>query len=170
MRNFDPSNTNQSTMDQISVEQRVEALEQQLREIENARKSEHNSDVVYDTKAIYGYSQMVEVKGGKIIYLSGMTPWNKEFKLEEDNLIDQLDHAFVNLMDLLKSKELTLDNLVSLRFYVAKPNYYDEMEDIAAVTKKYFGQEKVPCAMTLIGVTGLAEPDQLIELEAIAVC
>ena len=156
-------------MDQISFEHRLEALEQQLRELKNASSHEHNSDVVYDTKTTFGYSQMVEVRGGKIIYLSGMTPWNKEFKLEENNLLDQLDHAFVNLIDLLKSKGLTLDNVVSLRFYVAKPNYYDEMENIAALARQHFGKKEVPCAMTLIGVTGLAEPDQLVELETIAV-
>ena len=160
---------NQITMDQISFEHRLEALEQQLRELKNASSHEHNSDVVYETKTTFGYSQMVEVRGGKIIYLSGMTPWNKEFKLEENNLLDQLDHAFVNLIDLLKSKGLTLDNVVSLRFYVAKPNYYDEMENIAALARQHFGKKEVPCAMTLIGVTGLAEPDQLVELETIAV-
>ena len=156
-------------MDQISFEQRVEAIEKQLQELEQASKREHNSNVVYDTKTSFGYSQMVEARGGKIVYLSGMTPWNKEFKLEEDNLIDQLDHAFVNLVNLLKSKGLTLDNLISLRFYVAKPNYYDEMENIATAARQHFGKEEVPCAMTLIGVTGLAEPEQLVELEAIAV-
>ena len=156
-------------MDQTQLIQKVTELEKQLHQLQHATKKEHNTDVVYNTKATFGYSQLVETSGGRIVYLSGMTPWNKEMQLEEDNLLDQLDHALVNLINLLKSRELTIDNVVSLRFYVAKPNYYDEMQGIPGVFMKHFGKKEIECALTLIGVTGLAEPNQLIELEAIAV-
>ena len=156
-------------MDQMQIMERIEMLEQHIQKQQNAYKAAHNTSVVYDTKSNFGYSQLVEIQGGKVIYLSGMTPWNKEMKLEADNLLDQLEHTMSNLTALLKSKEMTLDHLVSLRFYVAKPNYYDEMEAITTTVSKHFGKKEVTCAMTLIGVTGLAEPDQLIEIEAIAI-
>ncbi len=156
-------------MEHSQLVQKIEKLERQLEEIKKVDKQEHNTDRIYNTKTTFGYSQLVEARGGTVVYLSGMTPWNQELKLEEDGLIDQLDHAMMNLITLLKSKELTLDHLISLRFYVAKPNYYDEMENFPGIISKHFGKKEIACTITLVGVTGLAEPGQLVELEAIAV-
>lgn len=156
-------------MELTQVIQKVETLEQQLEQLQRARKEVHNSEVVYDTQSTLGYAQWVETQGGKVVYLSGMTPWNKEMQLEEEDLIGQLDHAMINLEALLKSKQLTLQHLISIRFYVAQPNYYDQTQAFVTTLQNRFGQEGINCALTLVGVTGLAEPQQLIEVEAIAV-
>lgn len=155
-------------MDQTALIEKVEALETQLIMLQKANKKEYNSDVVYNTKDTMGYSQLVETTGGKVFYLSGMTPWSKEMKLPGLDIKEQMEHALDNLFSLLASKELTKDNIVSIRFYVAKPNYYEHIEDFKEVMNKRLGKY-FESALTLVGVTGLAEPDQLVEVEAIAV-
>ena len=154
-------------IDQLSA--KVAALEKQVAEMQKASHTAFNTDRVYDTQGSpYGYAQAVHTQGSQLVWLSGMTPWNKAMQLEEDTLIGQLTHALENLKTLLDAQGLTMQHLVSLRYYVALPNYYEHMGELAEVTKKFFGKTPIDCAMTLAGVTGLAEPQQLIEVEAVA--
>ncbi len=154
-------------MEQTELIQEIKTLETRLKELQSAQKKEHNSDVVYATKQTMGYSQLVEVRGGKLYVLSGMKPWNKELKLESTDIIEQLAQTMDNLLALLKSKNLDSSHLVSLRLYVAKPNYYEDMLNFRPFMLEKLGGD-IACSMTTVGVTGLAEPDQLIEIEAIA--
>ena len=133
-------------------------------------KTTYNSPAVYSTvdSPIIAYPQVVEVTGGTTLYFSGITPWNTKYQLTSRALITQLDQTLVNLNTLLEARGLTSQNLVFLRMYVAKPNYYDDLEALSSTIKRHF-PSGVTCALTLIGVTGLAEPDQLFEIEATAV-
>ncbi len=155
-------------MEQVELIKKLETLEKQLTTLKSVVKNVHNTDAVYNTKDTMGYAQMIEATGGKTYYLSGMTPWNKEMKLMSNDINEQLGHTLDNLVDLLKSKDLSPQNLVSVRLYVAKPNYYDDWQQFLPIFKEKLG-EKIESSMTMVGVTGLAEPEQLIEIEAIAV-
>lgn len=155
-------------MNEQNVLAKIEALEHQLTKLKNAHKEEYNTDAVYNTKETYGYSQIIESSGGTTLYISGMTPWDKNLSLPDKTLVGQVDHAFGNLKKLLASKSLTFDCLVSLRCYIAQENYYAQMEEALKVVHKYFSRD-IKCAFTLIGVTGLAQPEQLVEIEAIAI-
>lgn len=154
-------------MSEQTLANKISQLEEQIAELQKAYKEVYNSEVVYNTKDTYGYSQAVEARGGTTLYLSGMTPWNKSLEVPVDTLVGQLGHALGNLQKLLSSKNLTFQHLVSLRFYVAKPDYYEEATNFMTTVRQYFEGEV--CAITLLGVTGLAQPDQLMEIEAVAV-
>ena len=155
-------------MKEQDLSARITTLESEIVSLKKAYKSEYNTSVVYNTKNTYGYSQAVESRGGTTLYLSGMTPWDKDLTLQSDTLTGQLDHALSNLHSLLEFKRLTFAHLVSLRAYIAKQNYYNELEEAITVLHRHF-KGSIPCAFTAIGVTGLAQPEQLIELEAVAV-
>ena len=132
-------------------------------------KTTFNTSAVYSTEEspVIAYPQVVEVTGGTTLYFSGITPWNKEYTLTSLDFGTQLVQTLTNLHTLLKARGLTYGHLVFLRFYVAKPDYYGDLGTIATLVKQHF-PGGVPCALTLLGVTGLAEPDQLVEIEATA--
>ena len=155
-------------MNESGLSARIDELESQVTTLQKAHKKAYNTEAVYNTKDTYGYAQAVEARGGTVLYISGITPWDKNLTLPANNLIDQLDHALSNLKLLLESKALTFAHLISLRCYVARSNYYQETPRMIEVLKKYLG-ESTQYTLTLIGVTGLAQPEQLVEVESIAV-
>ena len=155
-------------MNDSKVLDRLQALEAQVATLQKNTKTEFNSTAVYDTKAVFGYAQAVETKGGQLLFLSGMTPWDQHLQLPATDLLEQLDCTLGNIQALLEDKKLSFNHLVSMRLYIAKPNYYEDLQHMGGVFAKYFGQPQIACTMTMIGVTGLAEPEQLVEVEAIA--
>ncbi|MEM9981646.1 MAG: RidA family protein [Bacteroidota bacterium] len=152
---------------EVALMKRVAALEAQVAALQKGNKEAYNSDVVYNTKDTFGFAQLVEITGGKILFLSGMTPWDQQMTLKSVNLVEQMEAALDNILKLLVAKGLGPESLVFLRVYVAKPNYYEEMANFSTILKKKLG-EAITCAVTLVGVTGLAEPNQLVEVEAVA--
>ena len=155
-------------MNQSALATKITEVENQVRALQKAYTQEYNSEAVYSTKDTYGYAQIMEVRGGTTLYLSGMTPWDKELKVQGNTLIEQLDHTLNNLKLLLESKGLSLDHLVSLRCYLAQADYYEDMPGLGEVLTKHLGKD-IKCTLTVVGVTGLAEPEQLVEVEAVAV-
>lgn len=74
---------------------------------------------------------------------------------------------FSNLETCLHSAGLTFPDVVKINTFIVnlKP---EDLAVVREVRKKYLPQENPP-ASTLVGVTALANPDFLLEIEAVAV-
>jgi enamine deaminase RidA (YjgF/YER057c/UK114 family) len=117
----------------------------------------------------HGFPQAVATSGKRTLYVSGQTAWDARRQLVGgSDLGAQARQAFQNLRAVLEAAGATLSDVVSLRIYVV--NYKPEnAEEIGSAFREFFASAAAP-ATTWVGVAALADPDFLIEVEAVAVC
>jgi len=116
----------------------------------------------------YGFSQIVAADGGKTIYISGQTAWDRQRQIiGGTDLAQQARQALRNVQAAVEAVGGTLADVVALRIYIV--NYRPEQADaVGGALREFFPEEKRP-ASTWIGVSTLAVSDFLIEIEATAV-
>jgi enamine deaminase RidA (YjgF/YER057c/UK114 family) len=116
----------------------------------------------------FGFSHAVESTGNRIVHLAGQVAWDDAGALVGANdLAAQCAQVFRNLTKVLSECNLTPADVVRLRTYVVDYSP-DKLGVIAAAIGKFYG-DTTPAANTLLGVSSLAMPDFLIEVEATAV-
>ncbi len=115
-----------------------------------------------------GYTQVLAVRGGKLVFVSGQVPTDEKGDLVgKGDLKAQTTKVFENLRTALLGAGAGLGDIVKLTTYVV--NYRVEMlPTLRDVRSAFLGDIAVP-ASTLVGVQALARPEYLIEIEAIAV-
>ena len=109
-----------------------------------------------------GYSESVTILNGsvKTIYVSGQVGDGK-------NLDEQMRSVLANLEKALNSAGADMKDIVKMNTYIV--DYQPAMLDtFRNIRKELMGDEKMP-ASTLVGVTSLALPEWLIEIDAVAV-
>ena len=110
-----------------------------------------------------GYSHAFKV--GNTIYVAGQVPFDQENKLVgKGDIVIQTERVFENLKRVLESAGATMADIVKLTWYVKN---FDDLLKTSDVFRKYFQRPYPPT--TALEVGRLADPDQLIEVEAIAV-
>ncbi len=116
----------------------------------------------------HGFSQVVESKPGKLIFISGQVAWYENSEIVgAGDLETQIKKALDNLELATRSVGGSLDDIVMLRIY--KVDYQQEDGPIiSAALKEAFGTGSPP-ASTWISVDGLANEEFMIEIEAQAV-
>jgi enamine deaminase RidA (YjgF/YER057c/UK114 family) len=115
----------------------------------------------------HGFSQIVAASGGTTIHISGQTAWDHQKHLGGRDLAQQTRQALRNLQRAIEAADGTLADIVSLRIYIV--DYRQEQaEAVGGALREFFPRGKCP-ASTWIGVSALAVPDFLIEIEATAV-
>ena len=116
----------------------------------------------------YGFSQVVIATGKKMVFISGQTAWDAEKNIVGgDSVLEQARQAFRNLETAMVAAGGTLKDIVTLRIYVV--DYKAESGTaVGTALREFFSPEKPP-ASTWIGVSALADPEFLIEIEATAV-
>ena len=116
----------------------------------------------------YGFSQIVVATGKKMVFISGQTAWDEQKNIVgRDSVLEQARQAFRNLEKAMEAAGGTLKDIVALRIYVV--DYQAESGTaVGTVLREFFSQENPP-ASTWIGVSALAVPEFLIEIEATAV-
>ena len=77
----------------------------------------------------------------------------------------QCEQAIDNVEALLAASEMTTSNIAKLTYYVTNASDFPEL---VAIRRKRWAREPAP-AVTTIVVSGLARPEYLIEIEAMAV-
>jgi enamine deaminase RidA (YjgF/YER057c/UK114 family) len=115
-----------------------------------------------------GFSQIVVASGGKTVYISGQTAWDARKEIVGGaDLSEQAKQALRNVRTAVEAAGGDLSDVVALRIYVV--NYKPEQAGaIGDALREFFPVERRP-ASTWIGVSSLAVPDFLIEIEATAV-
>ena len=114
----------------------------------------------------YGFSQVVVGSGRKMVFISGQTAWDEQKKIVGgDSVLEQARQAFRNLETAMKAAGGGLTDIVAVRIYVV--DYEAECGTAVGVALREFFSRNPP-ASTWIGVSALADPGFLIEIEATA--
>jgi enamine deaminase RidA (YjgF/YER057c/UK114 family) len=115
-----------------------------------------------------GYSQVVDVRAGRIIFIAGQTALNQDGDLVGKNdFAAQTAQVFRNLDIALKSAGCTAGNLIKLTVFLRN---MDNLSIYREARNRFFATVTPPAApaVTLVEVCRLYGPDFLIEIEAIA--
>lgn len=114
-----------------------------------------------------GYTNVVSVDGPrKILYISGQVSTNQKGEtVGMGDLEAQARQVYANLAAILKSQGASFKDVVKLNTYSTQPMKVDV---VRKVRKEFVGSENPP-ASTFVGVTALADPAYLIEVEAVVV-
>ena len=110
-------------------------------------------------------SQMVEVQGARMIYLSGQTAADANYKAASNDFRAQAHAVYDNIELALRSAGATLQNIIKTTTYLTNA------EDIAALREvrlRRYKDLQIPPANTLLVISRLAEPEFLIEIDVVA--
>lgn len=112
-----------------------------------------------------GFTQVIieENENIKTIHISGQVAWDSNRVIKGvGDLYVQVVESLRNLERALKVADLTLEHVSSMRIYI-KENHIADTEAVTKALKEVFG-ENIPCS-TWVGVSALAVPDFLVEIE-----
>lgn len=114
-----------------------------------------------------GYSQIVEVRPGRLFFISGQTALDQNGAVVgKGDFAAQADQVFQNLEAALKSVGCSARNLVKLTVYLRD---MDNLQGYREARNRFFETVTPPAApaITLVEVSKLYGPDFLIEIEAV---
>jgi reactive intermediate/imine deaminase len=114
----------------------------------------------------FGYSHVVEVRAGRVIYVSGQVPLDRDGKLVgEGDLELQARQVFENLQAALDAAGATWADVVKLNYYLVDVS---ELIAVRAIRDEFVKTDHPP-ASTLVEVSRLFREDVLIEIDAVAI-
>lgn len=114
------------------------------------------------------YSHAVRTSGARTIYLAGQVSTDEEGRIVgEGDLAAQTTQVMHNIGLALKSAGATYADIVKITTFVV--GYKPELRPIIGKARSAFFEGIEPPASTLVGVSALAAPEWLIEIEATAV-
>ena len=106
------------------------------------------------------------VKAGNTVYIAGQVAQDEQGELVgAGDFVAQANQVFENLGKALAAAGAGFEHLVKTTVYVTDPRYREALRDVRS---KYLGSTSLP-ASTLVVVAGLALPEYLLEIEAVAV-
>lgn len=113
-----------------------------------------------------GFSHVAIASGAKVVHLAGQVALAPDFGLVGgDDLYEQTRAAMENVKVALDAAGATWDDVVRRTIYTLHPTEY---ETITRAIDDVTGKADHP-AQTIVGITGLAVPGLLIEIECTAV-
>ncbi len=113
-----------------------------------------------------GYANGIKARG-EVIFVAGQIGWDTEGRFAQ-GFVAQARKALENIMAVLKEGNARPEHLVRMTWYVTDmASYRNSLAELGAAYREAIGRHYP--AMTLVGVTSLAEPNALIEIEATAV-
>lgn len=113
------------------------------------------------------FSQLVTTEGkGKTIYIGGQDAVNEQGEIVGKGDIGlQTEQVMKNIQTALSACGATFENLIKLSIFIV---HGQDLYRGFQASQKYLGNLKNPPAITGLFVSGLAHPDYLVEVEAIA--
>jgi enamine deaminase RidA (YjgF/YER057c/UK114 family) len=113
----------------------------------------------------FGFVQANLVGGQKVLYCSGQTSVDENGAVvHQGDMAAQMNKALDNVEAVIKQAGMTLDNVVHLRVYVT-----DLDAAFAAFPAVGARLGAIGAAQTLLGISRLAFPGLMVEIEATAV-
>lgn len=113
-----------------------------------------------------GYSQAVEIRRGRIIYIAGQVALDRSGKVVgEGDMRAQAQQTFENLKAALEASGATFENVVKLNYYFSD---ISQLAVVREVRDKFINTANPP-ASTAVEVKRLFREPFLIEVEAVAV-
>ncbi len=115
----------------------------------------------------FGYSHSVSIPAGaQLVLIAGQYGSNEKGTVVSPHFAEQVQQAFRNLGVALAAHGLDLSHVVQLRSYVLNIDF-EKLGIIGQAVRAGCGD--TPPTQTVLGVAGLAMPDILFEVEAVAV-
>lgn len=111
-----------------------------------------------------GFSHITLARGDRLVYFAGQLGLNPDFSLVADDLRGQTVGAMRNVETAIRAAGVSWDDIVRRTIYTLHPTEY---EIITSAIDEVTGGAPHP-AQTIVGVTGLAVPGALIEIECTA--
>ena len=115
-----------------------------------------------------GYSQIIDVSAGRIIFIAGQTALDADGNLAgKGDFMAQAEQVFRNLGIALQAAGCTAAHLVKLTVFLTD---IDNLALYREARNRFFASVTPPAApaITLVEVSKLYGPDFMIEIEAIA--
>jgi enamine deaminase RidA (YjgF/YER057c/UK114 family) len=112
-----------------------------------------------------GFSHVAVARGTKVVNFAGQLGIEQDFSLAADDLHGQTAAAMRNLRIAMDAVGVGWDDIVRRTIYTTEPTEY---ETITRAIDEVTGGAEHP-AQTIVGITGLAVPGCLIEIECTAV-
>jgi enamine deaminase RidA (YjgF/YER057c/UK114 family) len=111
------------------------------------------------------YSQGILTEGGKVLFIAGQTASDKDGNVVgKGDIKAQTRQVFQNIKSVLEAAGGSFDNVVMTTTYITDRKYREGYNE---VRRDIYKQD--PPTSTLVIVSGLANPDYLIEIASIAV-
>jgi enamine deaminase RidA (YjgF/YER057c/UK114 family) len=134
--------------------------------IERIKIMSEQTNVRFINQAPLGYSHIVEVRGGRTLYIAGQLALDKDGNLVgRDDFRAQVEQVFANLQARLEEVGASFNNVIKLNYYLTDAS---DLLPVREVRNNYINRENPP-ASTLVVVKQLVREEYLIEVEAIAV-
>jgi enamine deaminase RidA (YjgF/YER057c/UK114 family) len=116
----------------------------------------------------YGFVQANEIKGmRRFVICAGQTSVDAEGRpVHAGDMRAQVTQALDNLERVLRDADLNLSNVVRLNYYTTDVDRFLEAADLLG---KRLAEANCRTSSTLLGVSRLAFPELLVEIEATAV-
>ena len=112
-----------------------------------------------------GFSHIAIAEGTRVVHFAGQLGLETDFSLAADDLRGQTVKAMRNVEIAMRAAGVGWDDIVRRTIYTLHPAEY---EVITAAIDEVTGGADHP-AQTIVGITGLAVPGCLIEIECTAV-
>ncbi|HKX26782.1 MAG TPA: RidA family protein [Blastocatellia bacterium] len=124
------------------------------------------SSIRFLNRAPAGYSHVVEVRGGRTLYIAGQIAVGADGKIVgEGDVRAQLKQVFANLETRLREAGASFKDVVKLNYYLLDASAVPALREM----RDNYIDKEAPPASTLVVVKQLARPEYLCEIEAIAV-
>jgi enamine deaminase RidA (YjgF/YER057c/UK114 family) len=113
-----------------------------------------------------GYANGIEAEGRQV-FVAGMIGWDEQGRFA-DGFAGQLKKTLENTLAVLAEANAGPGDVVRMTWYVTDLDAYrDNLREVGAAYREVMGKN-FP-AMAVVGVTGLVEPEALVEIETTAV-
>ncbi|MCY4486406.1 MAG: RidA family protein [Deltaproteobacteria bacterium] len=111
------------------------------------------------------YTQGILAEGKRLLFVAGQTGVDADNNVVgKGDVAAQTEQVLKNMKAVLDEAGASFADVVKITTYITDPRFRD---DLNPARLKYFSDN--PPASTLVVVSGLANPDYLVEIEAIAV-
>lgn len=121
----------------------------------------HNPDAVFPPYA--NYSHAIEVRGdARLLFISGLNGYRSDRTTIPESFEDQAEQIWLHLGTILSAAELGYGDLVSIRTYLADPEYRGAN---TALRTRYLGEHRP--SLTVV-CCRLLDPRWKVEIEAVA--
>ncbi len=116
-----------------------------------------------------GYSQLVEIKNGRLVYIAGQVPFDKSGNLVgKDDVVAQAEQVFRNIKAAIEAAGGSFSDVVKFNYFCAEVVDPSQTPQVLKVRDR-FVDTKNPPVSTFVVVKRLVRPEWLIEVEAVAV-
>lgn len=116
----------------------------------------------------WGFSQVVISEPGRIVSIAGQVAWDASGRTNAEGLEGQFRQVLKQIFIAVESAGGSSGDIQNLRIYVPDLNPGRDADVLAKVLVETFGTINPP-ASSWIGVQALAQPEYMVEVEALAV-